>query len=245
MDIELLENDVYSTKDMYQFFGVSKDTWKKKKEELLLHLQQFYEYECAYNKFDRRKLDYHIIRKIKDYEPPKGKKARQNEIYSKQIVKVIEKDNWQTPSNVSRIIKDNKEIVALKHKDGTIYEYTRVNMRTMFGKEINEGGTMGIIADKVWCMLERENNRYIPLEEEQITFLYQTFHNIRKENKKDDLSICSEYESGLISKEEMQEALSNNSLNCFIAAKQEFKEKYNHFPVKVPLYKLSAYTTNE
>ena len=196
---------------MYQFFGVSKDTWKKKKEELLLHLQQFYEYECAYNKFDRRKLDYHIIRKIKDYEPPKGKKARQNEIYSKQIVKVIEKDNWQTPSNVSRIIKDNKEIVALKHKDGTIYE----------------------------------NNRYITLEEEQITFLYQTFHNIRKENKKDDLSICSEYESGLISKEEMQEALSNNSLNCFIAAKQEFKEKYNHFPVKVPLYKLSAYTTNE
>ena len=76
-DIELLENHTYSTADMYNFFGVSKDSWKKKKDNLLLHLQQYYEYEIKYNENDRRKLDYHIIRKIKDYEPPKGKKAKQ------------------------------------------------------------------------------------------------------------------------------------------------------------------------
>ena len=35
---ELKEDEVYSTKDMQDFFGVSKDTWKKKKDELLFHL---------------------------------------------------------------------------------------------------------------------------------------------------------------------------------------------------------------
>ena len=78
---------------MYNFFGVSKDAWKKKKDNLLLHLQQYYEYEIKYNENDRRKLDYHIIRKIEDYEPPKGKKAKQNSIYSEQIINVIEIDN--------------------------------------------------------------------------------------------------------------------------------------------------------
>ena len=160
---------------MYNFFEVSKDTWKKKKDNLLLHLQQYYEYEIKYNENDRRKLDYHIIRKIKEYEPPKGKKAKQNTIYSEQIINVIEEDNWQTAKNVSRIIKNRKEIIDLKHKDGTIYEYTRVNMRTMFGRDIGEGGTKGIITDKVWCVPDTENNVYIALDDTQVKFLYNAY----------------------------------------------------------------------
>lgn len=229
---------------MYNFFKVSKDTWKKKKDKLLLHLQQYYEYEIKYNEKDRRKLDYHIIKKIKDYEPPIGKKARQNAIYSKQIINVIEDDNWQTSINVSRIIKNRKEIVDLRHKDGTIYEYTRVNMRTMFGREIGEGGTNGIITNKIWCFLDTENNVYIALDDKQVKFLYDTFKDLKNENKQDDLSICADYDSGLITKEEMQEKLSYNSLSCFIAAKGEFKAKYGYYPVKVPVYEISAFATD-
>lgn len=229
---------------MYNFFGVSKDTWKKKKDNLLLHLQQYYEYEIKYNENDRRKLDYHIIRKIKDYEPPKGKKAKQNSIYSEQIINVIEIDNWQTAKNVSRIIKKRKEIMDLQHKDGTIYEYTRVNMRTMFGKEIGEGGTKGIITDKVWCVPDKDNSVYIALDDTQVKFLYNTFAALKRENRQDDLSICADYDSGLITKEEMQEKLSSNSLSCFIAAKSEFKAKFGYYPVKVPVYEISAFETD-
>lgn len=244
-DIELLENHTYSTEDMYTFFGVSKENWKKKKDNLLLHLQQYYEYEIKYNENDRRKLDYHIIKKIKDYEPPlKGKKAKQNVIYSEQIINVIAVDNWQTAKNVSRIIKNRKEIVDLKHKDDTIYEYTRVNMRTMFGKDVGEGGTKGTITQKIWCLPDPENNVYLPLDDTQVNFLYSTFNALKKENKQDDLSICADYESGLITKEEMQEKLSSNSLSCFIAAKGEFKCKYGYYPVKVPVYEISAFETD-
>lgn len=226
---------------MYNFFEVSKDTWKKRKDNLLLHLQQYYEYEIKYNEKDRRKLDYHIIRKIKDYEAPKGKKARKNVIYSEQIVNVIKNDNWQTAMNVSRIIKNHKEIVDLMHKDGTIYEYTRVNMRTMFGRKVGEGGTKGIISDKIWCFLDKEHNVYIDLNDTQIRFLYDTFASLKGENKQDDLFICADYASGLITKEEVQEKLNDNSLSCFIAAKKEFKIKYGYYPVKVPVYEISAF----
>lgn len=214
---------------------------EKKKDKLLLHLQQYYEYEILYNEKDRRKLDYHIIRKIKDYEPPKGKKVIQNAIYSEQILNVIKADNWQTAKNVSRIIANRKEIIALNHKDGTIYEYTRVNMRTMFGTKIGESGTKGMISEKKWCMLDKAENAYIPLDDEKIEFLFNTFSELKLENNHTDLSICADYDSGLITKEEMQEMLSYNSISCFIAAKDTFKDKYGYFPIKVPVFEFSAF----
>lgn len=230
---------------MCQFFEVTKDTWKKKKDNLLSHLQHYFEYEIKYNEKDQRKLDYHIIRKIKDYEPPpKGKKAIQNIIYSKHIISVIEVNNWQTAMNVSRIIKTRKEIVDLKHKNGTIYEYTRLNMRTMFGKAIGEGGTKGIITEKIWCCLDIKNNAYIPLNDEQVKFLYNSFAAFTKENTQDDLSVYADYDSGLITKEEMQEEVRFNRLSCFIDAKNTFKAKYGYNPIKIPVYEISAFETD-
>lgn len=169
---------------MRDFFGVTKDTWKWKKEDLLLHLQNYYEYEAVYNPYDRRRIDYHIFKKIKDYEPLKGKRAQQNIIYSRHIINVIESDNIQTAMNIKRIICNCEEIAALNHADGTIYEYTRVNMRTMFGKEIGESGTNGIITDKIWCKLEPDYNFYTPLDPQQINFLYDSFSQEKKEAKK-------------------------------------------------------------
>ncbi len=239
--MELLENHIYSTKEMQEFFKISKDNWKKKKDNLLLHLSNYYLYDVHYNEKDRRKIDYHIIQKIKDYEPPQGKKERQNVIYSKKILEVIEIDNLQTPKNVSRIIKNDKEIVALRHKDGTIYEYTRVNMQAMFGKKVLEGGSKGIITEKIWCKADFETNIYVPLTPEQIQYLYDSFHSFKDESNPDELSIYADYENGLITHEEMTEAISENGLFCFLNAKDKFKAKYNYFPIKVPVYVLSAF----
>lgn len=241
LKIELFENHNYSTEDMCNFFEVSKDTWKKKKNKLLLHFQQYYEYEVIYNEKDRRKLDYHIIRKIKEYEPLQGKKAKQNIIYSEQIIHVIETDNLQTAKNVSRIIKDHKEIIALNHKDGTIYEYTRINMRTMFGTKAGEIGTKGRIDKKIWCSLDAENNIYLPLDDTKIKFLYNTFSTLKKESSLNDLFVCADYDAGLITKEEMQNIISFNSLSCFLNAKDLFKEKFGYNPIKASVYELSAF----
>ena len=60
--MELIEGNTYTTKEMIQFFGVSEATWKKKKDELLFHFSNFYEYEIEYDKNDYRKLNYHITK---------------------------------------------------------------------------------------------------------------------------------------------------------------------------------------
>lgn len=243
--MRLEEGHIYSTSEMQQFFGVSKDSWKKKKDTLLLHFSAYYQYEVRYNENDRRKIDYHIIKELKDYEPPKSKKVQQNEIYSKKILEVIERDRFQTPKNISRIIKDDKEIVALNHAEGTIYEYTRVNTRTMFGKEIMQGGTKGVIFQKIWCKVDIKHNIYIPLDDERIQYLYDTFHSYQKESEQDRLSICADYDSGLITYKEMRQIVADDGLGCFLAAKADFRARYGFNPIKVPEYVISAFDDNE
>ena len=134
--MDLKEQEVYSTKDMQNFFGVSKDTWKKKKDSLLFHLSNYYEYEVEYDSVDYRKCNYHIIKQLHEYEPPLKKSVKRDLTYEKNIIKTIEISNLQTAKNVSRIIKTEPEILSFHHKAGTVYEYTRVNMRKMFGTKI-------------------------------------------------------------------------------------------------------------
>lgn len=243
--MKIQEGNKYSTSEMQEFFGVSKDNWKKKKEKLLLHFSRYYQYEILYNEKDRRKRDYHIIKKIKDYEPPKGKRERQNEIYSKKILEVIKADGLQTAKNVSRIIQDDKEIVALDHKEGTIYEYTRVNMRTMFGKEILAGGSYGLISEKIWCRVDMKDNIYIPLGEEHKAYLFDRFHSNRKEIEEGELSICEDHDNGLITQAEMRERISDNSFRYFLNALGDFKMRYGYRPIKVPRYVIPAFMDNE
>ena len=117
-------------------------------------------------------------------------------------------------------------------------------MRTMFGREIGEGGTKGIIVKKIWCMPDTKNNVYIALDDTQVQFLYSTFAALKKENRQDDLAICADFEAELITEEEMKERLNSNSLFCFLAAKDEFKGKYGYYPVKVPVYEISAFAAD-
>ena len=69
---------------------------EKKKEKLLLHFGNFYEYEVEYDSKDRRKINYKIIKQLGKYEPPQKKSVIKDKAYENEIVKVIEVDNIQT-----------------------------------------------------------------------------------------------------------------------------------------------------
>ena len=68
MKFELEEEHLYTLDEMKAFFGVTKDQWKKNNNELLKHLCNYYEYEIRYNQTDKRKKEFYIFKKIKDYE---------------------------------------------------------------------------------------------------------------------------------------------------------------------------------
>lgn len=243
--MELLEGQKYSREDMIHFFNVSPATFKKNREKLLHHLQAFYEYEIEYDSTDHRKQLYHIIKKNFDYEPPQKKSVKRDQTYQSKIIEVIEQDNVQTAMNVKRLIMDSEEIAAFNHKEGTVYEYTRNNMRIMFGTKAGEFGTRGYIKEKIWCKLDEDNNCYIPLNPEEISNFYTLFNTQKDETKEIELSILSDYKNGLISKDEMNKQIGDTSLYCFISARKTYKTTYGFYPIKVPIYEISAFELTE
>ena len=140
--MELIENKLYTTEEIQQFFNVSVHQWKRKREKLLLHLSNYYEYEIQYSKRDSRKKNYYIIKKIEEYQPPtketKANIIKRDNAFEKEIIDVIKDDNIQTAANISRIIKDKDNIKELLYNDNKVYEYTRIRVRDWFGRNINE-----------------------------------------------------------------------------------------------------------
>ena len=236
--MNLQVNEELTTKELIEYLGVSKDVWKRNRNKLLENFGRYYEYEVIYR---GRNINYRIIKRLDDYKPFEKKRDKRDKAYEENILDVISEDNIQTAMNVSRIIKDNEDIKKFNHKDSTIYEYTRVRMRNMFGVVANEGGTKGIISKKIWCRLDRKNNCYIEMSEEDIEDFYKIYSDIKESIKEDELEIFSDYQNGLISREEMNSRIGICGFESFKLARKRFAEKHKFFPIKVPVYTISAF----
>lgn len=225
----------YSTKEMIRLFGVSESTWSHNRNKLLDNFKQYYEYDV---KYEGRSTFYSILQKYGEYNKPlrKNDSSKRDKVYSEEIVKVIKKDNVQTAKNVSRIIKDTEPIALFNHKESTVYENTRLRMREMFGTDMLSGGTIGGMLDKIWCGLDHQTNTYLPLSDK----LYDAFKEMmsaeRKETIEPELELYSDFENGLIEKEEFYKSVAEINFRAFLTAQEAFKEKYGFRPIKVPVY---------
>ena len=237
---ELEVGRYYTTKALQAFMEVSNSTWSHKRNELLSNFSLYYEYEVEYQ---GRETKYHILKKLGDYQkiPNKRNAQKRNEVYGEKIIEVVKEDNVQTAANVARIIKDKEEIQEFQHKFGTVSEYTRLQMREMFGTRQNEGGTKGRILDKIWCRLDSEYNCYIPLPEEQVQGFLKLFHAEHKLSAKAELDALNDCEIGLISKEERDSIIGEAAYFSYANARREFKAKYGYTPIKVPVYGIEGY----
>lgn len=234
---ELIVGKTYTTNELQKFFSVSASTWSHKRNEYLDNLSLYYEYEVKYR---GRNTDYLIVKKLGDYQKPPRKKdkAMRDAVYEAQIVDVIKWDNYQTASNVARIITTREPIQNLHHSNGTVQEYTRLRMRAMFGKKPQEGGTHGTIIEKEWCRLDGIRNQYIPMTDEAISAFYELFSDIRSVNQQAELDALNDYHIHLITKEELADRISDISLNGYLSARKEFCRRYGYYPIKVPVYGL-------
>lgn len=229
----------YSTKEMMEFFGVSKDQWKRQKNKLLENFGYYYIYKVEYQ---GKKINYKIIEQLGNYQPPEKKSTKRDNTYENGIIRVIEDDNIQTAANVARRLqKEDAAITSLNHSSGTVYEYTRVKMRNMFGTKVNEGGSKGMIVDKVWCRLDQDNNTYIPMSEEAIQKFFEIYSKSQEVRKEYELEVFSDYQNGLITKEEAFDAIGERAIMAFKGARDKFKQDYGYYPIKVPVYELTAF----
>jgi hypothetical protein len=173
-----------------------------------------------------------------DYQKPprKSLKEKRDATYNQEILQVIDRDNVQTAANVARIIGEEEVIKQFNHKPGTVYEYTRIQMRLLFGHEPLGGGTAGMIMEKIWCRLDREHNIYIPLTDCEIEKFYALLRRVRDTSTEQELEIYNDYAIKLITFEEMSKMLGKIGFENYLDARKLFNNIYGYFPVKVPVY---------
>lgn len=242
--MELIENQVYTSEELSKALGIAYGSFRNKRNEILENLSYYYEYEIIYS---GNSISYKVVKKLGEYQPlmRKNAAAKRDEVYENAIIEVIENDNYQTAMNVSRIIKEDKMVADLKHSDGTRYEYTRVRMRNMFGTVVGAGGTRGRIVDKVWCKPDIQKCIYEEISPEILNEFFEILANIKKDSAEHDASIVSDYASGLITRAEMIESIGERGYQDLVIARKVFKQKYGYYPVKVPVYEISAFDTRD
>ena len=67
----------------------------------------------------------------------------------------------------------------------------------------------------------------------------------KESSKEEETEIFSDYLNGLITKEEMNEKIGTCGYYCFASARKDFYNKYGFYPIKVPVYELSAFENNK
>ena len=82
---------------------------------------------------------------------------------------------------------------------------------------------------------------YEEMSEEAVAEFYKIYESHKAANKDYELEVFSNYQNGLISKEEMFEQVGASGFSCYQSARSEFNRKYNYYPIKVPVYELSAF----
>lgn len=247
--IELEVGRKYSTKELYEALGVSKSTFSHKKNEYLKSISMAYEYEVDYK---GRAQFYTITKKIGDYQKPQRKNDREkvDETIKEFINEVIDEDPMQTAANINRRAWENSEtnpssVVSLGLKDSTTGEYIRLNLREMYGTQIGDGGTDGMIEKKVWCYLDREYNCYMEMSPAMVDEFFKCFDEVRKEQKECDMDVYADYDNGLITREEMRDRLEEVTFNVYKEGKKLFHDRYGYWPIKVPVYIRGAWKNED
>lgn len=60
--MDFVENEKLSTEQLYKRLGISKDTWKRSRKDILMQLADVYEYEVSYQ---GRSTIYTFLKKIR------------------------------------------------------------------------------------------------------------------------------------------------------------------------------------
>lgn len=86
--------------------------------------------------------------------------------------------------------------------------------------------------ERVWSFVDYSDNRYEPLNEEELSYLMSLFKS--RDLSQQILDITADYKCGNISKQEFQAKVGNASELTYDKIMEIFKKKYGFKPYKVP-----------
>lgn len=222
-----IEPGVYTQKELFSLLNISTYTQKHRKEELLEHFKDFFKYTVEVGGYHNITISYIIEEVYADYEPlpRKGQRAEKEADYKTFTLDTIEKHPLNTTMNIARRAVNDKQLQdKWHHKERAAANYIGpvINSKLVSKKE------------KYWCRLDKENNVYEPLTEEQYNYFKGLINNISSTGGLDTMAeVVSLYNEGEISQDEYQNLISNVVTLEFQFVFSDFKSKYGFIPVKV------------
>lgn len=225
-------NRSYTMKEVAELNGVSYNVFRNKRKQYEEHMELFFDYTVEKKgrsycyTFINQKEEFILYR---DFYSQMRTKAIQT-----QIKKTISQDPRQTGANVARIIIVNGEIQALGLALSTLTRYTQVELKKLVENQYY------IKEDYRWCILNTETNAYELLSQSKIEELRSYFKIERDANLDNEENILAQQQDGSLTKEDAAMKLGNLRMGAMINGMKKFQEKYNAWPMKVPVYVRNA-----
>lgn len=225
----MVEITTYSLKDLLNILHITRDSWKKRRQEYLDWFNCFFDYEITM----QGKNTFFIIKEVfGDYEPlPRKKKSIEvKEYYVQETSKIVKQEPTNTGSNIARNIVATNNKYA--HKEGTASVYVRSILKEGYR-----------VDGKVWCKRTEDGLHYEPISEEQITYLNECITQQFKDDKVQEYAVdmYTDYEAGLITKKDFNEAIGSMTGMAFLSAMDRFILRYGFRPMKIPMWVEGAF----
>lgn len=194
-----------------EVFQTTKQSFYSHKQKYLDHLSDYFEWTMVGSK-------YVLTKELKPFETTTEKKSaeKKQEYYKERTDEIVSKEPYNSGANIARNIQQNNKY---KVKQETVARYVRTVLKGFY-----------ISMDDRWSRPSEDKLHYIPLTEEELTYL----HNLFKTHSNNELNFkyCAEFEAGNIDRQEFLELLGNNVLNDYQSIMSAFVEKYGYRPIK-------------
>lgn len=225
----MLELKAYETKELMSVLGITRSSWGRRKEEYLDWFKLFFDYDIV---IQGEKRVYIIKEIFGEYEPlPRKKKSIEvKEYYVQETSRIVKQEPTNTGSNIARnIIATNNKY---DHKEGTASVYVRSVLKDTY--QVN---------GKVWCYRTKDGLHYQPITEEQLKYLNECITKQFQDNAMQEYTVelYTDYEAGIITKQQFNDALGAMAGNAFLSAMDMFILRYDFRPVKIPVWVEGAF----
>lgn len=214
-------NKEYSTTELREVLSIKKSSWDRYREEILEYMKSFFKYKYNYV---GNKVVYVLFEQYQEWIPYKRKDVeKQKAYYIEKTDQIISVQPRNTGSNIARII-DRGNMNIYYHKESTIGNYVRPILKSKYCAEKE---------NRAWCQFDNETLTYIPLDQDQLDYLYSYF----KLDEKSVFDVIADYRAGTITQEELGFEIEMMNRCPYDYAMSKFMEKYGFRPIRVPLWK--------
>lgn len=168
-----IQTGVYSLKEFCELLNISSYVWKKRKEDLLEHLKDYFDYTIELGGYHNTEQIVTIKEVYDDYEPLPRKtqiKEKQQD-YKTFTLDTIKQEPLNTTLNIARKAVEDKELKEKYHH--AAYSAARYIRPIINSNKVLKG-------EKVWVRLDKEKNVYIPLQGEELTYILDLMKNFRQ-----------------------------------------------------------------